>query len=330
MLSVEKSDYCIMSLNRIRQTFVCLSFVTFFSWASPALSLEVTVSIAPVHSLVSALTEGVSEPALIVSPNASPHQFELRPSDAKALAKADLVIWVGPSLEYYLEKPIDTLSSPEKVVTLMELEQIAWRPFDAPCQHHHHGESADHKHDHDHDHDHDHGDLDPHFWLDPIVTAQAMHIIKDKLIELDPEHESIYLANANKLEQRLHALQQSFDEDLTDVRDTAFMVYHDAYGYFTDRFDLNLIGAFNINPNAPLSLRRIKDIRKQVDKHNVVALFREPGVNIDLMNRLAEQTGTRLGTLDPIGYDIEPGPDAYFEMMQRLNDELKSTLQDLE
>ena len=78
---------------------------------------DVVVSIAPVHSLVAAVMTGVGEPKLLVPPGASPHAFSLRPSDARALSNAEIVVRVGTDLETFLDKPLKALAS-GTVVTL--------------------------------------------------------------------------------------------------------------------------------------------------------------------------------------------------------------------
>ncbi|MDX2494706.1 MAG: zinc ABC transporter substrate-binding protein, partial [Desulfuromusa sp.] len=89
----------------------CLLLCCLFS---PALAAEpaaplVVVSIKPLHSLVAGVMQGVGKPLLLVKGGGSPHGYVLRPSEARALAKAQLVVWVGHELESFLQKPLLTL-----------------------------------------------------------------------------------------------------------------------------------------------------------------------------------------------------------------------------
>jgi zinc transport system substrate-binding protein len=146
-----------------------LAASTAFVFLSPALALaapDVVVSIKPVHSLVASIMKGVGEPSLIVEGAASPHTYTLKPSNARALENADVVFWVGPGLETFLEKPLEALPKDAKVVELEDapgLTKLSFREGGAFEGHDHgeHGEeSAEHAHGeegHDHAEEHDHG-----------------------------------------------------------------------------------------------------------------------------------------------------------------------------
>ncbi|MHA7888086.1 zinc ABC transporter substrate-binding protein [Roseicyclus sp.] len=128
--------------------------------ASPAWAEvpRVAVDIAPVHSLVARVMEGVGTPDLIVAPGASPHEYNLRPSEASALQEAEIVVWMGEDLTPWMEGAVETLAGDATVLTLLESEGTELLPFreGALFEAHVHGEGHDdHGHD-DHGHD-DHG-----------------------------------------------------------------------------------------------------------------------------------------------------------------------------
>lgn len=167
-------------MNRYR---LGLAASTAFLFLSPALATaapDVVVSIKPVHSLVASIMKGVGEPSLIVEGSASPHTYTLKPSNARALENADLVFWVGPGLEAFLEKPLEALPKKAKVVELEDAPGMTKLPFreGGAFESHEHDEHADHaetgedhdghaheeaghaehaeaEHTHDHGHDHE-------------------------------------------------------------------------------------------------------------------------------------------------------------------------------
>ena len=85
---------------------------------------RVATDIAPIHSLVSMVMQGAGSPDLIIPPGASPHSYAMRPSEARAVAKADLVVWVGPSLAPWLEEPMSSLAQGAERLTLQDVEGI--------------------------------------------------------------------------------------------------------------------------------------------------------------------------------------------------------------
>ena len=111
--------------------FILLPIISFLSnTASAKEDIHVLTSIKPVHSLVSLVMKGVGNPQLIVPGAASPHGFSLKPSQAKLMEKADIIFWIGPNLETFLEKPLQVISNKATKIKLIEtpkLEKLMFR-----------------------------------------------------------------------------------------------------------------------------------------------------------------------------------------------------------
>ena len=111
-------------INRI-QTYILVLFFALVALVSSAnAEVKVVTSIKPIHSLVSSIMDGVGKPDVIVDGYNSPHGFSLKPSHAKMLENADLVIWVGEDLEAFLEKPLETIAKKAKNIEIMDLRGI--------------------------------------------------------------------------------------------------------------------------------------------------------------------------------------------------------------
>ena len=133
---------------------------------------RVATDIAPVHSLVSMVMQGAGSPDLIIPPGASPHSYAMRPSEARAVAKADLVVWVGPSLAPWLEEPMSSLAQGAERLTLQDVEgiRLLTNRSGVAFEAHDHGDHEGHDDHDDHDdhegHDHSahegHGDHEDH------------------------------------------------------------------------------------------------------------------------------------------------------------------------
>ncbi|HSV28649.1 MAG TPA: zinc ABC transporter substrate-binding protein, partial [Candidatus Omnitrophota bacterium] len=152
---------------------------------------KVVVSIQPLHSLAAGVMKGVAEPALLVTGAQSEHTYSLRPSDARMIEAADLVILADPAFEAFLAKPLKrsganafAMSQVPGVTRLAKREGGVWS----------------------HD-DHDHGaDFDGHLWLDPTNAKLFAAALAQRLAAHDPANAATYRANANALEARLDAL----------------------------------------------------------------------------------------------------------------------------
>jgi zinc transport system substrate-binding protein len=320
---------------------------------------SVAVDIPPVYSLVAQVMKGVGTPDLIVQQGASPHGYSLRPAEAEALQRANIVFWVGEPLEPWLHRSIESLAADAKSVELMESEGTTELEFregttfekhshahgdedhdhEAHEEHDHDheaGEDHDHeaheKHDHDHDHeaheehDHDHHGHDPHAWLDPENASVWLDVIAADLAALDPEHADTYAANAAEGKTELKTLIGEVNTEVEGIRGKNFIVFHDAYQYFENRFGLSAAGSIRLGDASDPSPARIAEIREKVADLHVSCVFSEPQFNAGLVQTVFEGTDAKVGILDPLGSDLTLGPDLYPQMIHNLAHNLTSCL----
>ncbi|MBP7000929.1 zinc ABC transporter substrate-binding protein [Amaricoccus sp.] len=315
--------------------------------AAPALaSPRVVADIAPVHSIVAAVMGGLGAPTLLVQPGASEHDAALRPSDAAALDAADVVVWIGPGLTPWLEGPIDSLAGDAARVTLADAPGIRLLPrrVGGTFEAHEHGHAEeghddhghddhghddpghdDHDHD-DHDHDHDETGADPHLWLDPANAAVMAGVVAEALAAADPANADAYRANAAAFGADAEALTSRIAAETAPARGRPFVVFHDAYHYFEDRFGLPAAGAISTSDAAPPGAVRIAEIRALVRDAGAVCVFSEPQFDQGLVETVIEGTPARAGVLDPLGAGLAPGPELYTALLDRLADGLVGCL----
>lgn len=272
---------------------------------------DVVVSVKPLHSLVAGVMKGVGDPYLLVRGAANPHAFALRPSDAKALSGAELVVWAGQPVETFLEKPLATLAKGAQVLTLVREPSVRLLPVRKG--------GAWEAHDHDHAHEHrPGGDLesDGHVWLDPLNAKAITDLIASRLSALDPERAATYRANADSQKQALDTLDAEMKATLAPVKDRPFIVFHDAYHYLEDRYGLAAAGAITVSPEQPPGAARLSALRERINQAGAVCVFAEPQFEPALVRTLAQGTNARTGVLDPEGADIPDGPELYGKLMR--------------
>jgi zinc transport system substrate-binding protein len=310
----------------------------------------VVASVPPIHSLVAAIMAGVGEPVLLIPGTASPHTFSLRPSDARTLAAADIVVWVGPVLETSLARPLASLSGAAHLVTLAEAPGIAllevreggaWGEHDdheagegahgdgAPghAEARHQDERAHSDADHAHathedrdGHAHDDDEIDAHIWLSTGNAQAIVAAVAAELIEHDPARAATYAANRDAELRRLDMLAERLRARLSPVTSRPFVVTHDGYQYFERQFGLNAVGAITVSPEVRPGVRRMAELRAHVQELGARCIFAEPQFGGALVRTLAEGTGARIGLLDPIGAALPPGRDLYPRLMEDLAD----------
>lgn len=287
---------------------------------------RVTTDIAPVHSLVAQVMGDLGEPALLVRPGASPHGYSLRPSEARALDQAELVVMVGESLTPWLMQSVETLAGDARVMHLLDapgttlLEQRSGATFDRHDHAHddedHDDHSAEAHDDHD-DHGGAHGPIDSHAWLDPRNGAAWLDAIAAQLSELDPDNAATYRANAQSGKDRLAALESEISASIPQDA-PGFVVFHDAYQYFEARFGLSAAGSISLSDATTPSAGRISDLRDKIGDLNVTCVFTEPQFDADIIAALGVD-GLATASLDPMGtLENAPGPDLYPQTLRAM------------
>ena len=288
---------------------------------------KVVVSMLPVHSLVSAVMGDIGEAQLLMAGGQSPHASQLKPSQVNALLSADLIVWVGALLEPNIGKIIAQRRDSTRVITLLENDAIT----KLPTRRRDNYPDPDQDHDDDDDDDpdpdtHAHHNIDPHVWLSFDNAHAIVGIVADQLARLDSANRDGYQSNAENLLSRLQQLRQSMQTDLRAVNDFPYVVFHDAYQYFENEFDLHPLASLTVSAQRPTGARRIRQIKQLIQSQKVRCVFSEPQFQPGLMATLVADTDAKAGILDPLGADIVAGPDAWFELMRKLADGLTTCL----
>lgn len=184
----------------------------------------------------------------------------------------------------------------------------------------------EHAHDEDKHDEHGHGTFDAHVWLDPANAKAIVHEIEETLIEADPNNAATYEANAEALMTKLDGLITEVSEDLVPVKDQGFVVFHDAYQYFEKRFGLSAIGSVTVSPEVMPGAERISDLQTKIKELNAVCVFSEPQFESKLVTTVTEGTSAKSAVLDPLGTEIEDGPELYFTLIKNMATSFKTCL----
>lgn len=285
----------------------------------------IIVSIKPIHSITTHITQGITEPTLLLPDGASPHTFLLKPSHRKLIQEADLLIWVGENCETHLEKII--AQNKNKALTLMSHPHLNILPIRKdrdfsllrnPIPKHEH----QHKHEHEHD-SHTHtGNEDAHIWLSVENAKIITTAILERLIQIDPEHEQAYRGNAEKYLKQLDVLKASLAQNFTKNKPAPFLVFHDAYQYFETEFGVPSVGSILINPHVPLTARALSHIQSLIEKYHVGCIYYEPEYSHQALKPILSEQGLELFELDHLGVRQQKGLGCYEKMMLALSKQL--------
>ncbi|MCP4327438.1 MAG: zinc ABC transporter solute-binding protein [Alphaproteobacteria bacterium] len=299
---------------------------------------RVVASIKPLHALVAGVMDGVGEPALLIDGIGSPHAYSLRPSDARALNSADLVVWIGAGMESFLAKPLASLPQATEIIeaamidgtTLLPLRVGGvWETHDHPPKLHgdedgHTGATEIIDAGSTETLSPEHANL--HLWLDPGNARAIIAAIAEALARIDPSNADVYAVNADRRMKEIEAMDRVIDGLLAPVKTRSFLVFHDAYRYFEDRYDLSVAGSVTVSPDHPPGAHRISTIRDRLKAGDVVCVLIEPQFPRRIVETIVAGMPVRIGTADPLGADIQAGPEAYTMAMMALAESLSNCL----
>ncbi|QUS57313.1 zinc ABC transporter substrate-binding protein [Pseudovibrio brasiliensis] len=334
----------------------------------PALAqaeVKVVASIKPVHSLVASVMEGVGTPDLVVEGAGSPHTYSLRPSTARKIANADVVFWVGPQMESFLETPLKNLADGATIVTLKDAHGLTLLNFreggnfeghdhgdhagetaaehakHAGETHEDHADHADEKHEDHADHDHekheehaehaDHADhgakaLDMHIWLNPQNAIAMLHEIEETLSKADPANAAKYAANAKAEAEEISRVSNALKAELKGHQNKPFVVFHDAYRYFEEAYNLSAIGSVTVSPEVLPGAKRLTEVRAKLENLGVSCVFSEAQFNPRMVAVLKEGTGVNSAELDPLGSTLDSGPQLYTDLLKQMGSAFNTCL----
>lgn len=289
---------------------------------------RVVASIKPVHSLVAGVMAGVDKPYLLIRGGASPHTYVMRPSDARALAGARVIFWIGEDMETFLARPLRALGGKAMSVALAEAQGVtllklreggAWEPHEPEADER--GKARDHE-----TTEYGHGAHNMHVWLDPAQAKAMVAAIVAALSEADPGNAAAYRANGAELRARLDRLDAELAGRLAPVRTRPFIVFHDAYPYLERRYGLSAAGSITLSPERQPGAKRLAEIRARIRAQTIRCVFSEPQFEPRLVRTVTEGTKARGAQLDPLGAAVPEGPAAYFTIMDRLATDLVDCL----
>jgi zinc/manganese transport system substrate-binding protein len=221
---------------------------------------------------------------LLVGPNGDAHVFSPSPNDAKKVARAKLVFINGLGLEGWLDRLIKASGTKAPMITASKgVQAMAGEEEEKPAK----GKPAAH----------DHEKFDPHAWQDIGNAKIYVQNIRDALVAADPAGKAVYEANATaylavlgKLEQEVKAAIAGIPEERRRV-----ITSHDAFGYFAKAYGMEFIAPQGVSTETEASAKDVGRIIQQIKKEKIPAVFLENVTDPRLMQRIAKESGAKVG-----------------------------------
>jgi zinc transport system substrate-binding protein len=259
---------------------------------------QITVSILPQKYFVEKIVKDKFEVNVMVQPGASPHTYEPKTSQMKALAASKVYFSTGVSFENVWLDKFKKNAKDTLFVDLSDgIEKLAMG------KHEHHEEDAkeaehdDHSGHKEHD-DHDEEGLDPHIWLDPVLVKIQAKNIYDTMIKIDVQNADFYKVNYEQFLKELDELDANLKTILTPYKDKAFMVFHPSWGYFAKRYDLEQI-PIELQGKEPKP-NELVELIKDAKEHDIKIVFVSPQFSQKSAKTISQNINAKVATIDPM------------------------------
>lgn len=218
------------------------------------------------------------------------HDYQLTPEDLITLEKANAFVINGAGMEAFLDKVI-TQQPQIKIVDASKGIKLLKNK---------------------------NGEENPHVWVSISNAILQTDNIAKQLEALDSAHATLYRANAAEYVQRLTALKVKMHKSLDSVKSRNIITFHEAFPYFAQEFNLNIVTVIEREPGTEPSPEELAGTIKQVKETNVKALFAEPQYPAKAAEAIARETGAKVYSLDPaVTGGTDNDADSYLNTMER-------------
>ena len=255
---------------------------------------SVTVTIKPVHSIISGLMVGLEPPQLLIEGQQVPYGFEPSAQQLQKMASSSLFIWVGPELESGLSQSIQSLPQQVRVVELLSNPALKILPSRS-----------------------DKSLRDPFFWLDDRNTLILLDELTLLLQQADPLRAHVYARNRRQMKSRLVYIDRVYEYGYRGLKAGLGVQYYDTLQYFEQAYALGVIDRVVGSPDHQADAAALLKVRQRLQDGDAVCLLTERGWPMDHISLLTDGTGVIPTELDSLGIDLSPGPELYYELMER-------------
>lgn len=260
------------------------------SSCSAAAPLRVVTSIKPLQLLAVAVGGDQVDVQVLLDPRGSPHDYQLRPSDRARLDGADIVFWVGPRLEHFLQPALKVASSRMTAVAL------------------------------------DDGAIDPHIWIDPIAMQAAAQRMAAAYAKLRPADAGFFNANAARVSADLAREDQRLRSFLASTGlQRGYIVEHDAYRRLESRYGLTHLAAITDSSDLPPSVSAMLRIRGLLESGKAGCILAEAQESAQL-RALVDGRSVRVVRLDPMAADVQVSPVGLLVFYRQLGESIAGCL----
>lgn len=257
--------------------------------------LNVVTTFYPLEYLAREIGKENIQVRVLTPPGGEPHDFEPTAKDIILVRSSDLFVMNGADFEPWAEKLLTDLSKESvHVVEMSEHMNLIASSEDE------HAEDSDTHEAEEEGHHHELGEFDPHFWLSPFRLIQEAEVLRDELVQIDPQNADQYKQNAATLIGRLNEIEKQYRQKLAQCSQHEIITSHNAFTYVAKDYNFSVHGIAGFSPTQEPSAQHLAELAELVKKENIQFIFTETLVSPKFADTLAKEAGVKVGVLNPL------------------------------
>lgn len=264
------------------------------SFLSGAEKIKVLTTFSPIYCFTKNVAGNLAEVNNLLPENVGPHDYMMRPQDAKKISAADVIVFNGLGLEEFLEQALKINGKALRIDTSAKIKILR---SSETLNHEEEYFSHERKEDDGHNHS-GYGSGNPHIWLDPLLAVEQVKAIAQGLAKADPENATAYQKNAANYIAQLKTLNESYVKTLKPLKNRKMIAFHDAFPYLAKRYGIQEVGVFEAFPGKQPSPKYLANLIDLIRRGKISVLFSEPQYSPQLLKQVAQDTGVKTAELD--------------------------------
>ena len=280
----------------------------------------------PMYEITKEIAGDRAEVSVMVGANEDAHHYEPSARAVASVNEADVFVYSSDEMEFWVESLLSVVENDDLIVVELgdgidfEIHSELDHEDDEHLEDEHNHDDVEH-----HDHAHDHGNLDPHFWLNPVSVENQLPLIVDALRQVDEEGKDIYEKQAARFSEELLTLDQMYQAAFQSAENRSFVVQHQAFGHLAHQYDLEQVAIGGLTTEVEPNPKQLAQIVTFINEQQIPVIYYQSGSSSSIAETISNETNTGVGVL----YDLESLPAEFQDAQRPYIEAMKENLEQL-
>lgn len=289
-------------------------------------TIHIVTSMFPMYEITKEIAGDRAEVSVMVGANEDAHHYEPSARAVASVNEADVFVYSSDEMEFWVESLLSVVENDDLIVVELgdgidfEIHSELDHEDDEHLEDEHNHDDVEH-----HDHAHDHGNLDPHFWLNPVSVENQLPLIVDALRQVDEEGKDIYEKQAARFSEELLTLDQMYQAAFQSAENRSFVVQHQAFGHLAHQYDLEQVAIGGLTTEVEPNPKQLAQIVTFINEQQIPVIYYQSGSSSSIAETISNETNTGVGVL----YDLESLPADFQDAQRPYIEAMKENLEQL-